>query len=49
MSRTYITFEKAIVVFSTRVVLPKLQQSILANNQYQHHNSENKREILFIY
>ena len=44
MSRTYITFQKAIVVFSTHVVLPKLQQSILANNQYQHQNSEKKEK-----
>ena len=35
-------------MFSTRAVLAKLQQSILANNPSQHQNSENKREITFI-
>ena len=45
----YITFDKAIAVFSTRAVLPMLQQSILANNQSQQQKSENKREVTIIY
>ena len=45
----YITFDKAIAAFSTRAVLPMLQQSILANSQSQQQKSENKREVTFIY
>ena len=49
LSWTYITLDKAIAVFTTRAVLPKLQQSILANNQSQHHDSENKWEMTLVY
>ena len=37
------TFDKDIAVLSTRAVLHKLKQSILANNQSQHQNSEKKK------
>ena len=48
MSWTYITFDKTIAVFSTHGAVLKFQQSLLTNNQSQHHKNENKTEIIFI-